>query len=229
MALRIAEVARRSGVPATTLRYYDRIGLVPSERESNGYRAYPEDVVDRLRFIDAARRLDFPLTEISDLLKAWEANTCAAVKSALKPRLEAHLGRVDEALADLETLRRDLVSARRHLDELPDRDERCDPRCAFLLTKRQPVVACALGDNAQQLGAWQQLLRNAERCIGGVRCEFPVDRLAEVTELAVAEQACCPFFDFDFALRGAIFVLTIRCPDNALPVLGQLVGADLAA
>lgn len=70
-------MAARSGVPASTLRYYGQLGLVPSGRLPNGYRAYPESVFDRLRFIDSARKLDLPLEEISGLLGAWETDPCA--------------------------------------------------------------------------------------------------------------------------------------------------------
>ena len=80
-SLRIAEVAARSGVPASTLRYYDQLGLVPSGRLPNGYRAYSESVFDRLRFIDSARKLDLPLEEISGLVQAWESDPCASVKA----------------------------------------------------------------------------------------------------------------------------------------------------
>lgn len=73
MALRVAEVSQRSGFSASTSRYHDQIGLVPTGREPNGYRAYPEDVLDRLRFIDAARRLDLPLVEIGELVQSWES------------------------------------------------------------------------------------------------------------------------------------------------------------
>lgn len=52
MSLSITDVARRTGVPTSTLRYYDRIGLLASAgRADNGYRQYDERTLDRLRFI----------------------------------------------------------------------------------------------------------------------------------------------------------------------------------
>lgn len=230
MALRIAEVAQRSGVPASTLRYYDQIGLVPTGRASNGYRAYPEDVLDRLRFIDAARRLDLPLSGIGELLGSWESDACASVKARLRPSLDEHLARVDEAITGLGELRDALGSARTHLDELPDREERCDPSCAFLLSEPAPPVACSLGEGqAEQVAAWRALLADGhvERVAGGVRCVLPIDRLAAGAGLAAAEQACCPFFGFEMTLRGDVFTLTIRSPDHALPLLEDITGLDL--
>lgn len=230
MSLRIAEVAQRSGVPASTLRYYDQIGLVPTGREGNGYRAYPENVLDRLRFIDAARRLDLPLSEIGELLRRWESDACASVKARMRPSLDEHLERVEETITGLSDLRDALWAARTHLDELPDRAERCDPSCAFLLTKPVPAVACSLGDGqAEQIAAWRELLSDGqvERTVGGVRCVLPIGRLSEAAALAAAEQACCPFFGFEMILRGESFTLTIRCPDDALPLLQDLTGLSL--
>lgn len=230
MSLRIAEVAQRSGVPASTLRYYDQIGLVPTGRASNGYRAYPEDVLDRLRFIDAARRLDLPLSEIGELLGIWESDACASVKARLRPSLHEHLARVEEAITGLGDLREALWAARAHLDHLPDREERCDPSCAFLLSEPAPSVVCSLGEGqSEQVAAWRMLLADGrvEQMVGGVRCVLPIDRLAAAAGLAATEQACCPFFGFEMTLRGDVFTLTIRSPDHALPLLGELAGLDL--
>jgi DNA-binding transcriptional MerR regulator len=227
-SLRIAEVAARSGISASTLRYYDQLGLVPSERSSNGYRAYSETVFDRLRFIDSARRLDLPLEEISSLLQKWENDPCASVKSRLRPLLTEHLHAVDETLVSLSELRDNLESARNHLDELPDRDERCDPSCAFLLRKTSPV-ACELGaGQLEQVALWRRLLSDypADRISGGVRYRLPIALLAETSTLAASEQECCPFFGFDISLRGGAFTLTIRTPVEGLSLLAELTGID---
>lgn len=53
--MRISEVARRSGVPATTLRYYEQLNLISSTRTSNGYREYGSEVLERLSFIHGAK------------------------------------------------------------------------------------------------------------------------------------------------------------------------------
>ncbi|WP_244318556.1 MerR family DNA-binding transcriptional regulator [Streptomyces brevispora] len=49
--MRISQLAERSGVPATTLRFYETAGLLPAERTPAGYRLYGQDAVDRLAFI----------------------------------------------------------------------------------------------------------------------------------------------------------------------------------
>lgn len=227
-SLRIAEVAARSGVPASTLRYYDQLGLVPSGRLPNGYRAYSESVFDRLTFIDSARRLALPLEEISGLLVAWEAEPCASVKARLRPMLVAQLATVDEAVERLIERREHLHAARSHLDELPDRSEGCDPSCPFLLREPVPPVARGLGaDRTAQVDRWHVLLGGAaaQRLPGGaLRYQLPVAALGEAAALAATEQACCPFFRFDLSLHHDTFTLTIRTPPEGLSLLGEITG-----
>ncbi|MFJ8846033.1 MerR family transcriptional regulator [Streptomyces cyaneofuscatus] len=74
--MRISQLAARSGVPATTLRFYEDAGLRPAERTPAGYRVYGENAVQRLAFIGAAKHLGLPLEEISELLTVWEAAAC---------------------------------------------------------------------------------------------------------------------------------------------------------
>lgn len=236
-SLRISEVAARSGVPASTLRYYDQLGLVPSGRLPNGYRAYPESVFDRIRFIDSARRLNLPLQEISGLLQAWEHDPCTSVKARLRPLLSTELAAVDDAIDTLTELRDHLHAAQAHLDELPDRDERCDPSCAFLLRPPSPPVACGLGSDRQgqivrqgQVDRWRALLdgHEAQRLGGGVRYHLPTVDLADATALAAAEQACCPFFGFDISLHHDTFTLTVRTTPEGRSLLAEITGiADL--
>lgn len=69
----VHEVAQRAGVSGRTLRYYDRLGLLPPAAESEaGYRLYGEDDLKRLQQILFLRELDFPLREIGPML-AMEA------------------------------------------------------------------------------------------------------------------------------------------------------------
>src|SRR5215211_7678280 len=62
--LTISEVARRSGVRATTIRYYESINVLPAPRRTNGRRRYDVAILDRLAFIHVAQRLGFTLTDI---------------------------------------------------------------------------------------------------------------------------------------------------------------------
>ena len=68
-ALRVSELATVAGVRPDTIRYYERVGLLPSPNRTPGsYRAYDAAAVDRLRFIRGAQRLRLRLVDIRHLL-----------------------------------------------------------------------------------------------------------------------------------------------------------------
>lgn len=226
--MQISEVAARSGVPATTLRYYENLGLLRPQRAPNGYRLFDAETLERLRFVNAAKQLNLPLEQISSLLRAWESDPCATVKAQLRPLLTDQLDQIDTTISELSHAREALAAAARHLDELPDRAERCSPECAFLATAPPPPppVACSLGaDQGERITEWHEALAGApiRRIAGGVRVELPVEALPQISALAVAEQECCPFFTFDIALRGPRFTLTITAQPEGMPMLDDLL------
>jgi MerR family transcriptional regulator, redox-sensitive transcriptional activator SoxR len=74
--LTIGELAARTGLPASTLRYYDRIGLVPATARSGGQRRYDPTVIGRVRAVMLCQRSGFNLEEIGRLLgggRPWQA------------------------------------------------------------------------------------------------------------------------------------------------------------
>ncbi|MEU1301314.1 MerR family transcriptional regulator [Streptomyces shenzhenensis] len=83
--MRISQLAERSGVPATTLRFYEGSGLLPAGRTASGYRVYGEEAVQRLAFINTAKHLGLPLEGVGELLSVWEAASCRDVKADLRP------------------------------------------------------------------------------------------------------------------------------------------------
>ena len=71
--MKISEAAAASGCHLETIRYYERIGLLPqAARRDNGYRTYGHEDVTRLRFITRGRELGFALDEIQSLLSLAE-------------------------------------------------------------------------------------------------------------------------------------------------------------
>lgn len=66
--LTIAELARRTGVAATTLRYYDAIGLLVPVRLDNNHRRYPPEAIDTLQLVKVCQALGCNLTEIRQIL-----------------------------------------------------------------------------------------------------------------------------------------------------------------
>jgi DNA-binding transcriptional MerR regulator len=128
--LRIAEVAERSGVPATTLRYYEEIGLlVPAGRRPNGYRAYSQRDVERLRFITRAKRLDLSLEDLRELVTAWDGQDCGDVQERMAQLVTTRLTQTQDRVADLMALAGQLQTAAARLAG-PARPGRCDDACA---------------------------------------------------------------------------------------------------
>ena len=108
--MKIGELSARAGVHLETIRYYERIGLLPPPgRTGSGHRRYGPQEAQRLRFIRRARDLGFAIPTIRNLvaLSDGEADACGAVRDLTR----SHLELVDEKIADLERLRRELRSA----------------------------------------------------------------------------------------------------------------------
>jgi len=102
--MRTGEAAARSGVNVQTLRYYERLGLLPKPpRGGSGYRAYGQDAVRRVRFIKRAQELGFTLAEIADLLALHEESQTACRR--VEARAAATLARIEANIHDLEKMR----------------------------------------------------------------------------------------------------------------------------
>jgi len=228
------------------LRYYEDLGLLPAtERSPAGYRLYDDHARQRLMFIEVAKRLRLSLSSIGDLLAVWESDTCRSVKGQLRPALDDRIAEADSAIGDLQLLRDQLVAARSHLNDLPDRDQRCAPDCTFLHDDQrlslavmssasdgasEQAVACSLDgdqyrDRAEQ---WQQLLRVGarSRVAGGVEVTLPVERAPELATLILAEQSCCSFLNFTLRFEGSTVVMTLTAPDHAQRIVSDLTGGD---
>src|SRR3954466_1888632 len=77
--MNIGTVAKRSGVPAKTIRYYESIGLIASAgRSANGYRVYTAEEVETLRFVSHARSLGFSVKDVANLLTLWRDRSRAS-------------------------------------------------------------------------------------------------------------------------------------------------------
>lgn len=83
--LKISDVAKRTGLDAKTIRYYESIGLVDApRRRENGYREYNEQGIQQLGFIQKARNFGFSISECRVLLKLWgDPSRCSADVHAL--------------------------------------------------------------------------------------------------------------------------------------------------
>lgn len=107
MAMTIGDLGKATGTKVETVRYYEKIGLLPKPpRTSGNYRDYGQAELGRLSFIRRARDLGFSLDQVRALLRLSDdrGHDCAGIDRIA----EAHLLEVDRKLADLTALRREL-------------------------------------------------------------------------------------------------------------------------
>jgi MerR family transcriptional regulator, copper efflux regulator len=106
-SLTIGKVAKRAGVGVETLRFYQRKGLIdePPRRDS-GYRQYPADAVDRVRFVKRAKELGFSLREIKDLMALRIAPGAACTR--VRKRAETKISDIDDKIRSLQRMKQSL-------------------------------------------------------------------------------------------------------------------------
>lgn len=122
--MQIGEIARKTGLATSAIRFYEERGLVPEpERTASGYRDYDGGVVDRLQFIRAGQAIGLTLRELGEVLTIRDLGEtpCHHVTELLDDRISD----VDERLRDLRRLRKDLVGVRKQADDLDP--ETCPP------------------------------------------------------------------------------------------------------
>ncbi len=127
--LTIGGLAKAADVNVETIRYYERIGLIEKpSKPGQGFRKYPPQAVQNIRFIKRAKELGFSLQEISDLLLLGDG-CCKDVRQ----RAEAKRARVDSQIADLTELR-DVLDGLISACQQSDDDHNC------------PIVETLLGE-----------------------------------------------------------------------------------
>lgn len=104
----IGELAKRAGISAKTVRYYEQLGLLgEAERTESGYRTYGSPDVERLRFIHGAKVLGLSLAEIKDVFTAWDAGRqpCGQVSTLLERKLAELDRKIERMVAFRDELR----------------------------------------------------------------------------------------------------------------------------
>lgn len=106
--LTIGQLADRAEVGVETVRFYERRGLIEDPpRRSSGYRQYPPETLDRLRFIRRAKELGFSLDEIGELLLLRSHS--AENREQVRAKARAKVRDIDQRIADLTRMRRALA------------------------------------------------------------------------------------------------------------------------
>lgn len=105
--MRISEVARRTGLTVSTIRFYERRSVISRPNLRGRNRDYSEDDIITLRFVRNARSLGMPLSNIAEILrKRWNQGEMAEAITDHRQRVQTQidaLKRVDSVLAELET------------------------------------------------------------------------------------------------------------------------------
>ncbi len=118
--MNVSQAARRSGLPAKTIRYYEEIGLMRPGRAANGYRDYGADDIHRLAFLKRARGLGFSIEDCRQLMALWSDRGRAS--HDVRAIAVAHVAAIEDKIAELESMRATLARliTACHGDDRPD-------------------------------------------------------------------------------------------------------------
>lgn len=255
MRYRIAEAAGLVGVPATTLRYYEDIGLIARPaRGGNGYRSYDDADLARLRFITATKNLGIPLPDVAELVRAYDVEDCSSVAHQVVEMVALRLAETQTRVGELVALAAQLQGVSARLAEAPTAgpcgaecpcataapSPLADRRTFVPLTRGRaaatsdgPVIACSLDAVAvpDRISDWQALVARAtsrEHITGGVALVFPASPglVTDVARLAAAEQDCCTFFTFTLQMTTGQVRLEVQAPEDASEVITAMFGTN---
>lgn len=107
--MRIGDMAQATGLSRDTLRFYEKRGLLRAQRGANGYRDYPLEAVDWLRYLRTAQELGFTLAEIEADMPLLASPDTPETAALLRVALVRKLDTIDARIAGLGQLRGELV------------------------------------------------------------------------------------------------------------------------
>lgn len=119
--MNIGQAAKRTGLSAKMIRYYESIGLLkPASRSDSGYRLYQQQDLHALAFIKRSRDLGFSLEEVAKLLTLWQDRQRASAD--VKALANEHIADLNRRIDELVSLRDTLSELVAHCqgDDRPD-------------------------------------------------------------------------------------------------------------
>lgn len=118
--MNVGAAARRSGLPAKTIRYYEEIGLIAPARTANGYRTYCDDDLHRLAFLRRARSLGFSIEDCRHLMALYGDK--ARASHDVRELAKGHVVAIEEKVRELQAMRATLETLIHacHGDNRPD-------------------------------------------------------------------------------------------------------------
>lgn len=242
---RISEAASQTGFSESALRFYEQEGLVVPERLDSGYRAYDDNAIESLRFVASGKKLGLSLEEIAELLALLNEERCDPVQTRMKEMVDTRIQSSQDQIATLVEFTAQLQQAMARLGEHTPLGP-CDDNCGCTNQqstkegRREPIplsashaeIACSLepGAVAERIQTWRDALRQGtgrEDLPNGIRVQF--DRDADVTTisaLAMAEQTCCNFFEFNIGIGSEAVTLDITGPEAAQDLIASFAGTN---
>ena len=119
------KLAEKVGCNIETIRYYEKIGILPEPRRGeNGYRQYGSEHLKRLQFIQRAKELGFNGEAIRNLMKITN-NISQYTRAEVKQLTETHISDISQKIKDLKKLKKTLVSVSEHCDGSEESAESC--------------------------------------------------------------------------------------------------------
>ena len=118
--MRISQLADQVGVPVSTVRYYERIGLLDDPaRTGSGYREYNDNSATRLLFIARARKLGLSCDQIVELLPIWGGSNCASAQDEVVRLIDDKQAEIATRIEELTTFAEELDTVRTLLAASP--------------------------------------------------------------------------------------------------------------
>ena len=227
--LGVSELAERAGVTPSTVRFYERVGLLsPARRGTNGYRLFEESALEELAFVSRAKGIGMSLEEIADLVTAWPNGECRSLQARLRGFLVERISQVRRQQAELAAFAHQLGTV---LDRLTARDpgpERCGKGCGcetdLDMSPDRPEPdhmpwSCSLSDDAlvSRIGHWRAVAAAAisvQHTAEAVRVVLPCDAemIATVAKLSAEETICCVQTRFVLEVTSGQVTLTAQAP-----------------
>lgn len=106
--LLINQLAKHTGIPIHTIRYYERYGLLKGKKKpdvkSNNYTYYDEVVLEKLELIREAKEIGFTLSEIKELIDAWHSQRISVEKK--KSILQRKMAEIDNRITQLKAMKK---------------------------------------------------------------------------------------------------------------------------
>ena len=135
--MKIGDIAHITGLTLRTLRYYEEIQLIePDQRTKGNFRLYSDKVLNKLRFIDSLKRLDFSLTDIRELLgPLGESLTDQEVIARTKTALLTKKHKIEERMQELDAMRKDVEHSISTIEDCVtckvEKPQACDSECEY--------------------------------------------------------------------------------------------------